>query len=183
MATRHGQWTIESTEQKYANEFIQVYEDQVKQPDGEPGIYGTVRMKAGVAVLPIDSEGMVYLTEQYRYAYGNQSLEVVSGGIEGDEPPKEAARRELREEVGILADEWIDLGLMHMDTSIVNAPVHLFVAKDLSTVEQDQDATEHVKTVRVSFEEAVQKTLRGEIVHSPSIILILKAQLAALGSV
>lgn len=79
MAQKHGSWTIQETSQKYKNSFINVREDQVVQPDGQPGLYGTVIMKPGVAILPIDSDRTVYLTRQFRYALGKESIEVVCG--------------------------------------------------------------------------------------------------------
>jgi hypothetical protein len=57
MAEQYGPWTIQEKRQKYQNSFINVREDQVLQPDGQPGRYSTVTMKPGVAILPIDSEG------------------------------------------------------------------------------------------------------------------------------
>ena len=176
MARRHGPWTIQSTTPKYENAFITVTEDQVIQPDGQPGIYGTVRMKPGVAVLPIDERGMARLTRQFRYALGRESIEVVAGALDESEPALEAARREVREELGVDAGEWIDLGVMDIDTSIVHCPVHLFVARQLSFAEPEREGTETMSTLRVPFEEAVQMVMASTITHSPSCVLILKAR-------
>ncbi|WP_196797373.1 NUDIX hydrolase [Gloeocapsa sp. PCC 7428] len=91
-------------------------------------------MKPGVAILPIDSDGNVYLTRQFRYALGKESIEVVCGAIEEDEPQQKAAR-ELEEEIGIKASKLIDLGVVDLDTSIVNCSIQLFLAKELIKTE------------------------------------------------
>ncbi|GAX42378.1 NUDIX hydrolase [Tolypothrix sp. NIES-4075] len=65
-------------------------------------------MKSAVAILPIDSDRNVYLVRQFRYALGKESIEVVCGAVEEDEPKIEAAKREIEEEVGIKASELID---------------------------------------------------------------------------
>jgi hypothetical protein len=70
MTKKYGPWTIQETSQKYENSFINVREDQVLQPDGQPGMYATVTMKPGVAILPIDSDRVVYL---------NSSISLCSG--------------------------------------------------------------------------------------------------------
>jgi ADP-ribose pyrophosphatase len=171
-------WKVQSTTRKYTNEYIEVNEDLVTQPDGTPGTYATVLMKPGVAVLAFDSSGKVYLTEQYRYVYGRRSIEVVCGGIDGDEPPLEAARRELREETGAVAEQWANLDILQIDTSIVRCPMHLFIARGLRFEEKAQDSTEDVKTLCVPFEEALRMVLQGKIVHAPSVALILKVRLA-----
>ncbi|MEW6491860.1 MAG: NUDIX hydrolase [Cyanobacteriota bacterium] len=175
MAQKHGPWTIQETNQKYQNSFIKVREDQVLQPDGQPGLYGTVTMKSGVAILPIDSDRTVYLTRQFRYALGKESIEVVCGALEDDEPPLEAARREIREELGIKAEEWNDLGFFHIDTSIVNCPVHLFLTKQLTFTQPDQEGTETIEKLHLSLNEAVQMVMDSQITHGPSCVLILKA--------
>jgi ADP-ribose pyrophosphatase len=62
----HGPWLIENSIGKYQSEFVELIEDRVVRPDGRPGSYATVTLKPGVAVLPVDAEGQVYLTEQFR---------------------------------------------------------------------------------------------------------------------
>lgn len=176
MAQKHGPWTIQATSCKYEDSFIKVLEDQVLRPDGQAGKYSTVTIKPGVAVLPIDSDGIVYLTQQFRYSLGKESIEVVSGAIEEQELPLESAKRELQEELGIKADEWTDLGNFDLDTSIVSCPVYLFLAKHLNFVETEQEGTETIETLKVPLNAAIQMVMESAITHSPSCVLILKAQ-------
>lgn len=174
MERKHGPWTIKGTAEKYRDEFIAVYADSVIRPDGEPGTYATVRMKPGVSVLPVDGDGTVYLTRQFRYAAGAESIEAVSGGVDGDDAA-EAAKKELHEELGIEAAELIALGRMDMDTSIVHSPVSLFLARGLKFTEAEQEGTERIAPFKTTLEQAVGMVLRSEITHSPSCVLILKA--------
>lgn len=178
MAQKHGPWTIQETSQKYHNSFIDVLEDQVLQPDGQPGMYATVKMKPGVGILPIDSDRVVYLTRQFRYALGKESIEVVCGALEEDEPPLEAAQREIQEELGIKAEEWITLGVFDLDTSIVHCPVHLFLTKQLTFTQTNQEGTETIERLRMPLETAVQMVMDSKITHAPSCVLILKADKA-----
>jgi 8-oxo-dGTP pyrophosphatase MutT (NUDIX family) len=175
MPRKHGPWTIQQTTREFENEFIEVLEDRVVQPDGEPGRYATVRMKPGVSVLPVNEDGTVTLIRQFRYALGAESLEVVSGAVEEGEPPLESARRELREEAGIEAEEWIDLGRVDLDTSILHCPARLFLACGLACTEPDREGTEEMRTVRLPLEEAVRRVMDSAITHGPSCVLILKA--------
>ncbi|HEY9875079.1 MAG TPA: NUDIX hydrolase [Candidatus Obscuribacterales bacterium] len=176
MPQKHGPWTIQEKSLKYQDSFITVSEDQVIRPDGQPAMYATVAMKPGVAVLPIHSNDEVYLTKQFRYALGKESIEVVCGAIEEDEPPLTAAQREVQEEVGIKAEEWVDLGLFDIDTSIVHCSVHMFLAKQLTFIKANQEGTETIETVCVPFKEAVRMVMDSIITHSPSCVLILKAR-------
>ncbi|HEX9950550.1 MAG TPA: NUDIX hydrolase [Rubricoccaceae bacterium] len=175
MPRSNGPWTVLSTDRPYADEFIDVAVDQVVQPDGERGQYATVRMKPGVTILPIDGEGRVRLVRQFRYALGAESLEAPAGGVDDGEDPLDAARRELEEELGITAETWEPLGTVHIDTSIVHCPDHLFVARDLTFGEPDREGTERMTSVTVTLGEAVERVVRGEIVQASSCVLILLA--------
>lgn len=175
MERKHGPWTIRGTTEKHRDEFLAVYEDTVVRPDGEPGTYTTVRLKPGVSVLPVEPDGSIYLTRQFRYATGAESVEVVSGGIEDGADAEESAKKELREELGIEASELISLGRMDMDTSIVHSPVSLFLARGLKFREAEQEGTERIEPFRTTLRRAVEMVLQSEITHSPSCVLLLKA--------
>jgi len=174
-ARTRGPWVIEAHHQVYQSEFVALHEDRVRKPDGSPGVYTTVTLKPGVAVLPVDAGGDVYLTRQFRYGIGRQSIEVPSGTLEPREEPLAAARREVREELGIEAGEWTDLGSFDLDTSIVRCAVRLMIAKQLRFTSTDEDPTEVIRPLKVSFPAAVDMVMNGEITHAPSCVLILKA--------
>jgi ADP-ribose pyrophosphatase len=174
MERKNGNWTIKNTRKVFENEFFKVFEDEVIQPDGKDGTYATIRLLAGAAVLPVDDDGFVYLTKQFRYALERDDLEVVSGAIEGEEPLK-AAQREAKEELGIEAEEWTDLGKIESDTSITNSTAFLFLARRLKLGKPEREGTEQIETVRMKFDEALDKVLNGEITHGQTMILILKA--------
>ena len=179
MTRKNGPWTIKETAQKYRHELIEVYEDQVIKPDGSPGTYATIKAKPGVAVLALDEDGTVHLAREFRYAIGEHSLEVVGGAVDEGEDPLHAAQRELREELGIEADEWAELGRVEPITSIMNSPSTLFLARGLTFKEKKQEGSERIETVRVSLDEAARMAIAGEIRHATSCVLILRAHARA----
>jgi ADP-ribose pyrophosphatase len=173
---QYGPWTITGSREVFQSEFITLRNDDVLKPDGSPGTYATARVKSGVAVLPVDEHGQVYLVKQFRYAIGRDSVEVISGGIDDAEPPAEAVRREAEEEAGIVAGSWTDLGHIDLDTSIVKGPVYLFLARDLQFRETHREATEQMEILKVPYAEALRMVQESNITHSPSCVLILKAR-------
>ena len=130
--TRHGPWQILSRGEVYRDPWIEVTRDEVIRPDGAPGSHCIVRLKAGVSVLALDAEGMVYLTEEFHYGVGRTTIEAVSGGMDAGEDALAAAQRELQEELGITAGEWTDLGVCDPFTSVVVSPTRLFLARSLT---------------------------------------------------
>lgn len=173
----HGPWKIRSSRQIYRDAFVEVRGDDVIRPDQKDGHHVVVFMKPGVCVVPIDDQGSVYLTREFHYGIARDSLEGVSGGIEEGESILGTAQRELREELGIVAEQWIDLGSTDPFTTIVVSPTQMFLAKGLSFVENELEGTEVIQCVQLPFEDAVQKVLSGEITHSPTCIAILKSHL------
>jgi 8-oxo-dGTP pyrophosphatase MutT (NUDIX family) len=175
MERKHGPWTIRSSERLYADEFAEVWLDEVSKPDGRPGRRATMRMKPGVAVLAVDDEGFAHLVKTFRYAVGKECVEAVQGGSEEGEEPAESARRELKEELGIEAEELTDLGLVDAVTSQVYSPARVFLARRLKFGDHDRESTESLQPLKVKLTEAVRMVMEGEITQGISCVLILKA--------
>jgi len=173
--TPHGPWTITGTREVHRDPWVRLSVDDVIRPDGKPGTFTVVRITPGVSVLPLDADGFVYLNEEFRYAVGDVSLEVTSGGREDGEDPTGAARRELKEELGIEADDWVDLGRVNPFTSMVLSPVQMFLARSLRTGPPRREGTELIRRVRVPLAGAVGAVMGGRITHAVSCVLILKA--------
>jgi len=133
-------WRTRASRTVYENRWIEVREDQVTGPDGD-GIYGVLRMQhPSVFVVALDEEDRVCLVRLERYTTGT-SWEVPAGGSDGDEPLV-AAKRELLEETGLVAEEWTELGTMHALNGVADAPEHVFLARGLRTG-RDAAATQH----------------------------------------
>ena len=150
--------------------------DEVTRPDGKPGTFTVVGVKPGVTVLAVDERLNAYLTEEFRYAVGRLSLEAVSGGREPGEGPLEAARRELKEELGAEASDWADLGEVDPFTSMVLSPARLFLARGLSFGPPRREGTEQIRCVKLPLAEAVQAVIDGRVTHAASCLAILKAE-------
>ena len=184
MEKKHGPWTIRETEQKYCHDLVEVYEDQVTRPDGEPGVYAVVKIKPGSSVIAVGDDRMAYLAGQFRYGVGRDSVEAACGCVEDDEGPAQAARRELSEELGIEAENFVDLGRVDPLTAMLDAPSYLFLATGLSFKEKEQEGSEEIRMVKLPLDEAVRQALEGEITDATSCVLILRAwhYLAAAGN-
>jgi 8-oxo-dGTP pyrophosphatase MutT (NUDIX family) len=173
---KRGPFTVLSSREVYRNPWIRVQEDKIIRPDGKEGIYGTVTQGKGVAILPMDNDGNVWLVKQFRYGVNRETIEAVSGGMDGKETPLEAAKRELKEEVGATADEWTDFGTTDVGTSALLCTEHLFLAKELHFSSQEICGDESsIDLVKMPFVDAVRMVMSGEITLASSAAFILKA--------
>jgi ADP-ribose pyrophosphatase len=181
MTSRHGKryvgpYEILMSRPVYENPWMKLREDEARHRSGEEATFGVVTMKPGVTVLPMGDDGSVHLVREFRYAVGEATLEAVSGAIESGEAPEQAGLREIGEEVGLVAAEWIDMGVVNPFTTVVHSPNHMFLARQLSTLRRTAATGDHVEEVRMPFADAVEAVLRGEITHGASCVLILKTQ-------
>jgi ADP-ribose pyrophosphatase len=176
----HGPWKIIRSNEVYRDPWIDVQRDDVIRPDGKVGTHCIVQMKPGVCVVALDDEEFVYLTEEFHYGIGRDSIEGVSGGIEDGETAQETARRELEEELGLKAERWTELGSVDPFTTIVVSPTRLYLAEGLSDGICQPEGTELIRLVRIPLAEAVRQVLDGQITHGPTTTLLLKIQLLQL---
>jgi len=126
--------------------------------------------------IPATGEGNVYLTKEYHYAVERETVEAISGGIDKGENKEDSAKRELKEETGITAKEWVGLGVVDPFTSVVVSPNYLYLAKDLEFSEASPEGTENIKVIKVPMKEAIQWIMENKITHGRTVALILKAK-------
>jgi ADP-ribose pyrophosphatase len=170
----HGPWKIVARHEIYRDPWLAVYKDDVIRPDGNAGTYSFVHIKPGVCVVAVDEENFIYLTEEFHYGVGRTTIEGVSGGIEPAENALLTAQRELKEEIGIEAEEWLELGVVDPFTANVLSPTRLYLARKLRLGEHAPEGTELIRRVKVPLREAVEGVMDGRITHGPSCVLILK---------
>lgn len=170
-------WKTLATRTVYENRWISVREDDVVGPSG-PGIYGVVDMRhPAVFVVAVDDVDRVCLLSLDRYATGGESIEVPAGGTDGEDPLL-AAQRELAEETGLTADDWIPLGTMNALNGVANAPEHVFLARGLrSTVDASaSQGEEGIHSVRwTPFGDVVGLLASGAITDGETIAAIALA--------
>ena len=152
-------------------------EDQVIQPDGQPGIYGVVETKKAIAVVAINDRQEIYLVGQFRYPVNSYSWEVIEGGCEKGESLLETAKRELREEAGLLAADWQQLGHeIYLSNCFSDEIGIIYLARDLQETSSAPEATEILQIKKIPLAEAYQKLAAGEFQDSLTIIALYRLQ-------
>jgi len=171
-------WTTLSSELKYENPWISLTEHQVLNPSGKPGIYGEVSFKnLAIGVLALDHEHNTWLVGQWRYPLKQYSWEIPEGGGPLGINPLDSAKRELKEETGLIANRYTLLCNMHTSNSATNEYCYIYLAQDLTLTESEPEETEDLKIIKLPFDEAFQMVMDGRITDSLSMVAILKTRL------
>lgn len=167
-------WTTKSTTLKYDNPWISVREDTVITPTGKQGIYGVVSFKnKAIGIIPIDENGYVYLVGQWRYPLNEYSWEIPEGGGPQNEEPLDTAKRELKEETGLIAAKWELLGKIHTSNSVCDEEGYLYLAQDLQQSDKNPEETEILNIKKIHLSEAIEMVMKAEITDSLAITGLL----------
>ena len=170
-----GGWKRLSSEYVFASRWYRVRKDEVALPSGEPITYTMIEHPGYAMVVPVFDDGRVLLERVYRYTVQETLLECPSGGLDGDSP-EAAARRELEEETGWLAEELTPLGSFYGSDGISDERAHLFLARRLHyTGAIQREATEQIELELMPLSAAVELAFAGEITDAPSALALMLA--------
>jgi len=160
----------------YRNDWMIVREDDIRRPDGSPGVYGVIDKPDYALVIAIDGE-RVRLVEQFRYPLGERRWEFPQGTAPGRAAirPAELAVRELREETGLSAGTMTALGRLDLAPGISSQLGWVFVATDITEGDPDREHEEQDMESRwFSRTDVERMILAGEITDAQSIAAYAK---------
>ncbi len=162
----------------YSGAVLDVVKDTVMLPNGKEAIRELCLHVGAVAVIPLLDDGTVIMERQYRHAHGRVVLEIPAGKLNfADEDRLSAAKRELREETGALAERWLDLGILIPTPAIVSEKIQLYLAEGISFTDTELDEDEFIDVVKIPLSELYEMVMRGEIPDAKTQICVLKAYL------
>jgi ADP-ribose pyrophosphatase len=120
-----------NSELTYRGRAFDVRRDRVRLPDGSATDLDIVDHSGAVTVVPLDDEGRLWFVRQYRHAAGASILELPAGTLEGQEPPEEAAGREIREEIGMAAGRLDLIGGFYLAPGYSTEYMYVYLAREL----------------------------------------------------
>lgn len=116
MKSRKEKWLVAKSKLIYSDSWIRLRLDEIIKPNGQKSSYSVVELKGGIGVVPLTHDNKIVIVGQYRYAPDVYSWEIPKGAFPsfGSKMlPLQAAKKELKEETGIVAKKWDSLTMVH----------------------------------------------------------------------
>lgn len=169
--------TAVSSRYEFSGRVINLRYDEVLLPNGAHSTREIVEHNGGVCVLALDEDKNITLVRQYRHPYHTTVLEVPAGKLEKGEEPLVAGKRELREEVGLIAEHYTELGLLYPSPGYTEEIIHMYMATGLTVTNTQPDEDEFLEIVKLPLTEAVAMVLDGTIKDAKTQAAVLKGYL------
>ena len=166
-----------SSEYKFKGRIINLRQDTALLPNGNTATREVVEHPGGVCVAALTDNDELLFVKQWRYPYMEETLEIPAGKRDKkDEDPLECGKRELEEETGATAKEYIDLHPLYPTPGYINEVIYCYLATGLTFGEQNPDEDEFLDVLRIPLEKAVEMVLAGEIKDAKTQIAVLKVK-------
>lgn len=166
---------IRQREPIYQGKVIEVAVETVELPDGQAVALEMVHHPGGAAAVALDEHERVCLLRQYRHAARGWIWELPAGRLDAGETPLVTARRELAEEAGLIADEWIDLGALHSSPGIFDEVIYLWLGRSLSEQPTAHESGEVIEIHWMPLRQALDWCNDGTITDSKTLVGLYRA--------
>lgn len=161
-----------SSSRVFEGRVVKLDVDRVSLADGSTSLRECIRHTGGAAMLFI-KDGKVALVRQFRYLYGEYTLEIPAGKLEKGEDPALAAAREMEEETGYRAEEVRHLLDIYPTPGYTDEVIHIYFCDSASFVGQRLDSGEFLDCCFTDLDEVVKMIKDGQIKDSKTVCAVL----------
>lgn len=153
-----------------------VRRDQVRLPSGHEGWREYVLHPGAVLIVPFLPNGNILFERQYRYPLRQAFIELPAGKIDPGEDILTTGQRELLEETGFVAANWVKLGLQHPCIGYSNEVIHMYLATGLVAKAHQRDEDEAMDLFELSLDDSLQMVMTGEITDSKTTVALMMTE-------
>lgn len=164
-------WEIVKSKVAYKNKYFCVEEEEFRLKNGATSKYYLIRSLDFVVIIAVEGE-YIYMEKVDRYSLRRRIIEIPMGGIEEGESSLQAAKRELKEEMGITAKKYRKIGYIDASKGRSDQKGIIFVAEELTLGAQELDLVEaesNLEVFKMKISEVPELIRSGKITDSHTI--------------
>jgi ADP-ribose pyrophosphatase len=139
-----------SSDRVYEGRILNLRVDEIEMKSGRRATREVVEHRPAVGILATTGSSLL-LVRQFRYAAGEETLEICAGLLEEGEAPEDAAEREMREELGYRPGALEEIGCFYVSPGFCTEFLTLFLATRLTPSRLPQDDDEDVRVAEIPF--------------------------------
>ncbi len=162
--------SILSKKTVFTSNYFKVVQKVIKR-NGKTFTKDIIERNSSVLIIAYTKDD-IYLESQYRDSLEKVNIEIVQGTVDADDDPLETAKRELHEEVGLIAKKWKKLAEWDL-SAVLNAKQYVFAATDLEETEQHLEFDEEIEIMKMPIKQVLEKIDMGEITTASHIAALL----------
>ncbi len=163
-----------SSEKVYKGRVFDVFLDKIRDGDVEYE-RDVVTHNGSAVIVPVFADETVALVKQYRRAAQKYLYEIPAGSLDKEENPEVGARRELEEEIGVIAGNIEKLTEFYVSPGFLSEKMFVFLATDLTETAQNLEADEILEIEKFTFEQAFEMVRKNEIEDAKTIVGLIFA--------
>ena len=152
---------------------MRVKRDQVLLPSGNQSQREFILHPGAVLIIPILENGNLLLERQFRYPLNRVFVELPAGKIDPGEDILFTGQRELLEETGYTAAEWVYLGHQHPCIGYSDEVIYMFLAKELEVGDAHCDEDEALELFEASLDDCLQMVATQQITDAKTILALM----------
>ena len=153
---------------------ISLYKERVDLSSGNHTHFDIVKHPGGAVIAAINSDNCICILKQWRHAVNQYVWEFPAGCIEQNEDPLNAAKRELEEEAGVIANDWESLGHILASPGYSNEILHFFSAKSISEGTTNLDDAEELDVHWPPLADVYNMAKKGDITDAKTLAMLVK---------
>ncbi len=163
MTTREFKEEKISSQKIHEGRILTYTVDKIRLPNGRESVREVILHNGGVTIVAQPEPSKIVLVKQFRYAVGKVFWELPAGTLHKNEDPVLAAKRELKEETGYIANKLESMGIVYPLPGYSNEVLYFFHATDLIDDEPEPDPDENIEVKVLDLKNAWQMIKDGEI--------------------
>ena len=163
-------------EQLLLGNFLQVVRDTVRLPDGGESYREFILHPGAVSIVALLDDGRVVLERQYRHPVGRVMIEFPAGKLNAGEDSQVCAQRELLEETGYTAREWVRAGTMHPCIGYADEVIEIWFARGLTRGSRQLDEGEFLDVITATPAELLAWCRQGQVTDGKTLSCALWLQ-------